>query len=95
MLGGYTAWAGGAGDAVIGAWLYDGPQKIGIDAGGVDEWTALPQEGATTTAPVGELGGTAAQVGQIVYPLIRDLEQDMGIAQPVSLRPDGTGVMWE
>jgi hypothetical protein len=90
MLGGYTCWAGAAGDCAVGAWLYDGPGRIGIQLPGDISWVGLPRAGAETTGPVEQLAGDSTQVGQVVYPLIRDLLQDMGIAEPSALRADGT-----
>jgi hypothetical protein len=92
LIGGYAAWAGAAGDCVVGAWLSDGPPKIGIQLGASVEWVGLPARGisAETTAPIDELNGGPVRVGRVVYPLIRDIEQEMGIPEPEALRPDGS-----
>jgi hypothetical protein len=89
MLGGYTGWAGAAGDCAVGAWMYSGPRMF-VQREGFIQDVHLPREGAETTAPVEQLAGDRVRVGQAVYPLMRDLLQDMGIAEPGALRSDGT-----
>lgn len=88
MVGGYTAWAGSAGDCAVGAWLDPGSRQLGI-RGNPTNLSVRPIA-AETTAPVGALGGDRIQVGQVVYPLVRDLEQDMGIEEPDLLQPGGS-----
>lgn len=91
FVGGYVAWAGAAGDCAVGAWLTYSPGKGPVQLGSWEP-VNLPAQGACaeTTAPVEELGSDPVRVGQIVYPLVRDIEQDLGLPQPEALRPDGS-----
>lgn len=93
FVGGYTAWSGAAGDCAVATWLLHGSQQIGTLSGSLFEPLVFPEnisyEPAETTVPVEALGGDATESGRIAYPLIRDLEQDLGVPAPVVLRQNG------
>jgi len=87
FVGRYTAWSGAAGDSVIGAWLSTGAGGFTISNSAMQSLTTFS---TGTTADIEALGGSLEEIGQVAYPLARDLSQDMGFAEPAILRPDGT-----
>jgi hypothetical protein len=88
LLGTYAVWAGAGGDAAVSVWLYDGPAQIGLQETG--QYVRLPASPAETTAPVDEVGADFQGAGHAAYPLVRDLVQDMNLAEPTNIQPDGT-----
>jgi len=93
LLGTYSSWTGAAGDCAISARLYGKVLgEIALRSGQRPRVTwqhAWPHEPSETTAALDQLALSRQQAGIIAYPLARDLEQDMGVPEPVSLRPDG------
>jgi len=88
LLGSYAVWSGAGGDAAVSVWLFEGPAQIGLRENG--EYVRLPSSPAETTAPVDELGGGFQAAGRAAYPLVRDLVQDMNLAEPTNIQSDGT-----
>lgn len=87
IAGRYTAWSGAGGDCAVGFWLNTGAGGFMIFKKLVPSLTTYAAE---TTASVETLGGSLEKIGEVVYPLVRDLSQDLGFASPATLRPDGT-----
>jgi hypothetical protein len=98
LLGSHAAWTGAAGDCAINLWLYGRVlwPTVRLIRRGIQEdiiWAhAWPHEPAETTAPLDQLVAGRTQAGAAAYLLVRDLEQAMGVPEPVALRPDGTGL---
>lgn len=89
LAGEFTAWSGAGGDCAIGAWLSRGANPLRVR--GVERSFSEHGLVAETTAPIEALSGDVRQLRQAVYPLMRDLEQDLGFEEPETLRSDGSG----